>query len=185
VEIGEVENALESHPSVRAAAVNLVGDPSADGYLAAFAVAADQPGLAAQLWDHAARLLPGYAMPGRITVVEALPQTVNGKVDIAALAASCPPEPREPRPTPLPPDTAAPDGSTSARLAVLWAEVLRSDQPDEQANFFLEGGTSLEAVKLAERASEMLGVPVTMGMVFRAPTPAALASALSATGATR
>ena len=70
--------------------------------------------------------------------------------------------------------------ATSAKLAALWAEVLRHDQADENVNLFLHGGTSLHAVQLADRATELLGIPVTMGMVFRAPTPAALAIALCA-----
>jgi len=185
VELGEVENVLESHPSVRAAAAVLAGDPSADGYLAAFVVAdgaAEVPGLAGRLWDHAARMLPGYALPGRIVIVETLPQTANGKVDTAALAARIPPGQDGPPPAAPRPDAAAP---TSTRLAALWAEVLHRDQLDEQANFFLHGGTSLQAVELAERATRLLAIPVTMGMVFRAPTPTALAAALSIAGPAR
>ena len=41
------------------------------------------------------------------------------------------------------------------------------------------GGTSLLAVRLAGLASDLLAAPVTMGMVFRAPTPAALAALVS------
>jgi hypothetical protein len=43
------------------------------------------------------------------------------------------------------------------------------------ANFFLNGGTSLLAVRLAQVATDRCGVPVSMGMICQAPTPAALA----------
>ncbi|WP_420847695.1 phosphopantetheine-binding protein [Natronosporangium hydrolyticum] len=61
--------------------------------------------------------------------------------------------------------------------------MLRRPSLDADANFFLSGGTSILAVRLAETASARCGVPVTMGMVFRAATPRALAELLQGTAA--
>ena len=172
IEPGEVELALERHAEVAAAAVVLAGDQG-EADLAAFVVAADRPGLADDLWRHAAGILPAYAVPARITAVPTLPQTANGKVDIVALAR---------RAAELPgPAAGAPDPPTGPAVALveLWRTLLHKDHLDEHANFFLSGGTSLLAVRLAELAGAALGGPVTLGMVFRAPTPAALAALVS------
>jgi acyl-coenzyme A synthetase/AMP-(fatty) acid ligase len=174
VELGEVEHALERHPEVGAAGVVLVGDPTRDGHLAAFVVAVDRPGLADDLWRHAAGVLPPYALPARITAVPALPQTANGKVDVTALGRLAAALPAASPATPEP----ASAGPTAA-LVALWRTVLGKQHLGEDSNFFLSGGTSLLAVSLAQRAGELLSAEVSLGMVFRAPTPAALARLLA------
>jgi amino acid adenylation domain-containing protein len=170
IELGEVENAFEDHAEVAAAAVLPVGQLDGDGFLAAFVVAAQRPGLADDLWRHAARVLPAYAVPARIIAVDALPQTANGKVDLGALALRLADVHGA-----VPAERAVPDGPVGELLA-LWRELLGRDGLDEQANFFLNGGSSLQAVRLAERAGAVLGTKLTLGMVFRAPTPVALAA---------
>jgi nonribosomal peptide synthetase DhbF len=156
---------------VTAVSVVLRGDPTADGHLAAYIAAEARPGLAEDVWSYARERLPAYSLPGRIVVVDALPQTPNGKVDVNRLAAL---EPREPAPA----GPAAADGLED-RLVDAWAEVLGRSGVAPDTNFFLTGGTSLLAVRLAVTASRISGTEVTMGMVFRAPTPAALAQMIT------
>ncbi|MFC4015629.1 amino acid adenylation domain-containing protein [Nonomuraea purpurea] len=173
VELGEVEAVLEGHPEVRAASVVLRGDPSADGVLAAFVAARDRRGLRADLWAYAADRLPSYCVPARLAVLPALPTTANGKIDTKALAG-WPLEPAEAGERE--PSTHRTAGDEIERgLVRLWREVLGRHDMDVDANFFLSGGHSLAAARLAELATRRLGTPVTMGMVFRAPTPARLA----------
>lgn len=176
IELGEVEQVLERHPWVRAAGVVLVGDPQDDGHLAAFVVADGRNGLADELWQHAAAALPGHAVPAAIEIVDRLPETANGKLDTAALEAWAiagrPAGPVLSRDTAV---TIDESGGLLAGLVELWRSHVRKGDLDEHANFFLSGGTSLIAVRLAAAAGDLAGVPVTMGMIFRAPTPAALA----------
>jgi acyl-CoA synthetase (AMP-forming)/AMP-acid ligase II len=93
-----VQRALERHPDVRGAAV--VG--RADARLGAVPVAAVElrPGAAASaaaLREHAAALLAPYEVPVHIEVMDALPRTASGKVDLVAvselLRGSAPAEP--------------------------------------------------------------------------------------------
>ncbi|MGI5239054.1 non-ribosomal peptide synthetase [Dactylosporangium sp. CA-139066] len=188
IELGEVENALTEHDEVRAAGVVLCGDPSGpDGRLVAYIVASDRPGLADDVWLTVRDRLPSYSLPGRIAVVGELPRTPNGKVDVAALRLAAEAEPPDGRAAPDPaadePGAEPPAGPRDARAGQVQRDVIRAfhdvlDRPvaNRDANFFLLGGTSLMALQLAELVSERCAVPVSMGMVFRAPTPAALAA---------
>ncbi|MBT2440941.1 amino acid adenylation domain-containing protein [Streptomyces sp. ISL-36] len=85
IELGEIRNVLLTHEAVVAAAVVLGRDASGEVRLDAYAVldGADT----GEVRRHAARLLPEYMMPTTLTRVDALPLTVNGKVDTARLPA--------------------------------------------------------------------------------------------------
>ncbi|SPT57298.1 amino acid adenylation domain-containing protein [Actinomadura madurae] len=171
IELGEVEAALETHPDVTTAAAIVVGDSAADTRITAFVVA-DRAGLETELWNHVSEVLPGYAVPSGITVLDALPTTANGKVDYRALAArpAGPPARGDHR------NGAEATDETEAALIALWRSVLGRPDLDRDANFFLSGGHSLLAARLAQIASDTFGTPLTMGAVFRAPTPAAFAT---------
>jgi amino acid adenylation domain-containing protein len=178
IELAEVEYVLEEHPRVRAACVVLRGDPSADGYLDAYVAADDRPGLVTDVWAHAKARLPVYALPSGIHRVDRLPQTPNGKVDVQALdklSRDTAPSEHEtvPRTEPGHGNGYEPD------LVRAWRQVLARPSLDRHANFFLNGGTSLLAIRLAQAVTDECRVPVTMGMVFRAPSPAALAELLA------
>ncbi|MET9921263.1 amino acid adenylation domain-containing protein [Streptomyces sp. NPDC006435] len=179
IELGGVEAVLEEHPEVVAVAVVPQGDASGDGHLAAFVVAAERPGLVADLWTYAGQRLPGYCVPARITVLDRLPTTANDKVDVKALAALPWEQPEPGGPGAQEEETADP---VEELLVRLWSSALGRRGIGRTSNFFLSGGGSLRAVQLAEAASEQLGVAVTMAMIFRAPTPAALAEQVRQSG---
>jgi pyochelin synthetase len=86
VELGEIEAALLAHPGVVAAAACAIGERHADKHLAAYVtVDGGAPGTA-ELRDFLAERLPAYMVPTRITVLDRLPLTANGKIDRNALA---------------------------------------------------------------------------------------------------
>ncbi|GAA4448232.1 non-ribosomal peptide synthetase [Phytohabitans houttuyneae] len=170
IELGEVEQVLSAHDEVAAAAVILRTGPDGDGQLAAYVVAEDRPGLVDDVWAFARSRLPGYSLPARVMVLERLPETANGKVDLLALAgydapvagsAAAPGEVRDP---------------LERRLVDAWSAALGEPDLDAQANFFLYGGSSLLAAQTAEEISAWSDVPVSLGMMLAAPTPAALAA---------
>ncbi|WP_272895414.1 amino acid adenylation domain-containing protein [Nonomuraea sp. MG754425] len=173
IELSEVEGVLEEHEEVRAAGVALRGDPSADGRLIAYVEAEDRPGLAAELWEHARTRLPAHSLPNRIAVLDALPQTLNGKLDFASLPADGTVEGAG---TALLGTAYGSADEVEARLARVWSEVLHRPPADRDANFFLTGGTSILAARLAALVAAEFEVDLNLGTVFRAPTPAALAA---------
>jgi hypothetical protein len=63
-------------------------------------------------------------------------------------------------------------------VAAAWAAVLRPGPFTRDTNFFLAGGTSLAAVRVANRLSAELGLPVPLRAIFAHSGLAALAAHL-------
>ncbi|MFH8447588.1 amino acid adenylation domain-containing protein, partial [Streptomyces sp. NPDC018026] len=89
IEPGEVQAAVAAHPSVAQAAVTVSEDEAGEKRLVGYVVPAEPDGESSELAD-SVRLfvgdrLPGYMVPSGIVVLDALPLSVNGKLDRAAL----------------------------------------------------------------------------------------------------
>jgi enterobactin synthetase component F len=170
IEPGEVEAALLRHPSVAQAAVIAREDRPGDVRLAAYVVVDERaPAEPAALRHHAAALLPDAMVPSVVVVLDALPVGPSGKLDRRALPV---------------PDAAAPGGGRAPAdpreqlLCELFAEALGVARVGPDDGLFDLGGHSLLAARLAGRIREALGVELTIGALFAAPTPAALAARL-------
>ena len=58
----------------------------------------------------------------------------------------------------------------------IWSEVLERGEPPQPAdNFFALGGDSIGVMSMLFRIQETLGVEMSPGVLFEAPTPAELA----------
>jgi amino acid adenylation domain-containing protein len=88
--------------------------------------------------------LPGYMVPFRIHVVDAIPLTPHGKTDHRALRAMAEKEGDETEGLPF-------STSTEHRLAAIWSELLSVEVKCRDADFFRLGGHSLVAMRLAGR----------------------------------
>ena len=87
IELGEVESVLETHPDVQACAVVAVAEnDGGEQWLAAFVVPCPGAKLSVQsLRSWLSRTLPDYMLPSQVSSLDALPLTLNGKVDRQAL----------------------------------------------------------------------------------------------------
>ncbi|MFD7132159.1 amino acid adenylation domain-containing protein [Streptomyces sp. NPDC059894] len=174
VELGEVEAVLAAHPDVRTAVATVredrPGNPRLVGYVLP-ADAEDGKGLAAgDVREFAATRLPDYMVPSAVVVLDALPLTVNGKIDHAAL------------PVPDLDDGAAglrPRTETEEVLCALFAEVLGIDRVAADGNFFDLGGNSALAMHLAGRIRSEFGADLDMKQFFGKPTPIGAARILA------
>ncbi|MFI6785386.1 amino acid adenylation domain-containing protein [Micromonospora sp. NPDC050276] len=158
IELGEVEAALATHPSVRQVVVGVHGQQ-----LVAYVVPSVDP---ADLRAHAASILPSYMVPGAIVHLDAIPLTINGKVDRRAL--------------PAPDFTAtvtmrAPRSGREQIVCEVFADVLGLERVGVDDNFFELGGHSLLAIPVVERL-RVRQVAIDVRTLFRHPTPAGLAA---------
>jgi arthrofactin-type cyclic lipopeptide synthetase B len=148
IELGEIESVLLAHEAVRDVVV-IVREDGDDKRLVSYVVAepsarADDVTLIQELRSRLQEQLPGYMVPSALMVLEKLPLTGNGKLDLKALPA---PEGgayahRQYEP---------PQGEVERALAQLWQELLRVEQVGRHDSFFELGGHSLLAVTLIER----------------------------------
>ncbi|MEV6350850.1 amino acid adenylation domain-containing protein, partial [Actinoplanes sp. NPDC051851] len=158
IEPGEIEAVLTGHEGVSQAVV-VVRD---DRLLAYVVGTVDGGGLREYVADH----LPEHMVPSAVVVMEALPVTVNGKVDRDAL-----------------PDPAAgrvvggrePVTPAEQILCALFAEILGLGRMSADASFFDHGGDSLLAMRLVTRLQAVLGLDIGVGTLFETPTAAGLA----------
>jgi acyl-CoA synthetase (AMP-forming)/AMP-acid ligase II len=87
IELSDIEAAVRRHPAVTDAVVLVREFKPGDARLVcAYTTAEGATATATQLREHIRDLLPSYMFPARYLRVDALPQTVNGKVDRAAIA---------------------------------------------------------------------------------------------------
>ncbi|MGM9334861.1 non-ribosomal peptide synthase/polyketide synthase [Streptomyces murinus] len=168
VEPGEAETALAAHPDITDITVLAREDRPGARRLVAYVVgpAADD---IEELRAFAARTLPDYLVPAAFVPLAALPLSRNGKVDRSALPA---------------PDTrpgharVAPRTEAERRTTDVFGEVLGSEPPGAEDDFFQLGGDSILSIRLASRLAEVFDTEVTPRAVFTHPTPAALARLL-------
>ncbi|MYS50122.1 AMP-binding protein, partial [Streptomyces sp. SID6013] len=186
IEPGEVESAIRDLDGVVDAAVTVA---DSEDHLVAHVVGRVPADLTALL----AAKLPAHMVPGRVLTVDALPLTVNGKLDRNALAerAALPPAASVDAPSAGAPiggalHGAAPDGGATgggdgaalAALVDIFADTLPGSVPDADTDFFTAGGDSIVAISVINRA-RALGLPVAPRDVFLLRTPRALAEHLA------
>ncbi|MEZ5332855.1 MAG: amino acid adenylation domain-containing protein [Thermoanaerobaculia bacterium] len=178
IEPGEVERVLEGHPAVSAAAVRAWPDPVAGHRLVAYVVpAAELRTSERELRAYLAARLPGAAIPTAFVGLEALPLDRRGKVDAAAL-----PRPEKEGPRSRNATTAPPRTPTEKAIAAVWEDVLGRGGIGTDDSFFDLGGHSLQAMQVAARLEERLGLRLPLRRYFEAATVADLAAALDDEG---
>ncbi|WP_194292151.1 non-ribosomal peptide synthetase, partial [Streptomyces jumonjinensis] len=125
------------------------------------------------LREFAGTRLPEYMVPSAVVVLAALPLTVNGKLDRAALPV---------------PDVAVrggrdPETPAEAVLCGLFAEALGLERVSAEDSFFALGGDSILSMMLVSGARRA-GLAITARQVFEHRTPAALALVAAPSGDT-
>ncbi|OPF82225.1 hypothetical protein VT50_0207645, partial [Streptomyces antioxidans] len=173
VEPGEIEAVLAEHRSVAQVAVVVREDRPGDKRLVAYVVPggdADTAGLR----EYVAGRLPDHMVPAAVVALDALPVTVNGKLDRAALPA---------------PDFSdatgrGPATPTEEILCGLYCEVLGLERVGAEVSFFTIGGDSILAMKLIARIGAVLDTELNIGELFAAPTVAGVARLVAGAGST-
>ncbi len=185
VELEATERALREHDRVGDAVVAVTG-ADAQSRIVAGVVAEPGAVTAEALHRHLAERLPSYALPALVAVVDRLPVTPNGKVDVdalcaAALAGTTPAGSGE-----VPPDDTGPARPTgpvpidvTELVMGVWADVLGTDEFGPDKGFFDVGGDSLKLAEVRNRLREELpACRLSTVELYRLPTVMALAEHL-------
>lgn len=172
IDLGGIERLLGAQEGVREVHVGLdAGGNRLVAWLAGPIAQAGEAGLA-RLKAGLARRLHGPSLPVLVTL-PALPLRPNGKIDPARLPEPAAPRPAEPR-------AAAPEPPQLAAVAAVFAEVLKLDQIDPDADFRDLGGHSLAALRLAGAIETRFGRRTRTTDLYRHPSARQLAAHLAA-----
>ncbi|HEX4481396.1 MAG TPA: amino acid adenylation domain-containing protein [Rudaea sp.] len=181
IEPAEIEAAAMSVESLRAAVAVVRDVGENDRRLALYVVApSSNADFIAELRETLRRKLPPQMVPHYIDVLDALPQTANGKIDRQAL----------PLPSALSVRTVAPEKTFAEpreglerTFAQIWRNLLRVEQVGRGDNFFDLGGDSLLGVHLFQRIHVITGVNLPLTTLLTSPTLAAQARVFRTAGA--
>ncbi len=170
IELGEVQAALSALVGVDQAVVIAREDRPGDKRLVGYVTGTADP---AQARVPLAERLPAYMVPAAVVLLDALPLTVNGKLDKRALPA---------------PEYSvgvyrAPATLTEEVLAGIYAQVLGLQRVGVDDSFFDLGGDSLSAMRLVAAVNKSFDAGLAVRAVFEAPTVAGLAPGSVGTGA--
>lgn len=125
------------------------------------------------LRDFLAEQLPQYMAPSAFVVLNALPQTPNGKLDRKAL-----PAPDERRPE-LERSYRPPCTPVEKVMVGIWAEILNLQRVGIHDHFFTElGGHSLLATRLVAQVRDTFQTEVPLRRLFETPTIAGFTETL-------
>ncbi len=173
IELGEIRTALTAFDDVEQAAVLAREDRPGDKRLVAYVTGTANPGLLRGLLGDR---LPSYMVPAAVVAVDAIPLTVNGKLDTRALPAPDYQEGGEYR---------APATPVEEILAGIYARVLGLERVGVEESFFDLGGDSLSAMRLVAAVATGLDARLEVRTLFEAPTIRQLAPRLGTGGGGR
>lgn len=178
VEPAEVQATLAGHPRVARCAVSARPGPDGHVRLVAWVVPAHGgpftpggPRASADVDELRAWLaarLPAAVIPSAFVELDALPLTPNGKVDYGALPDAVPVLALV---APVAPRT-----EVERLLVAIWADLLGVADLGVDDDFFVHGGDSVLAMRVAARARQA-GLPINPQDLFEHPTVASLAAA--------
>ena len=181
IELGEIEAILSQHPAIKTCVVDLREDTPGDkrlvGYVVLYPIIrnaeeeateeSQRANLVHELRRWLREKLPEFMTPSAFVVLQALPLTLNGKINRRAL----------PAPEQLHEDSVgyvAPRNAVEEKLAEIWSEVLRVPEIGVHDDFFDLGGHSLLAIQVVLRIRQSLRVALPVRALFESPTVAVL-----------
>ncbi|MFE7799301.1 amino acid adenylation domain-containing protein [Nocardia sp. NPDC057440] len=170
IELGEITMALAESEYVRFAHTEVRHIAGVDRIVSFVQAADDAVGVDIdKVRAKAAEQLPAHMVPAIITVLDRIPLTPTGKLDIAAL-----PEPQ------LVADAIdrAPETESERLVAGVMGELVGVDTVGADDSFFDIGGNSLLATQLVARLAAATNIRLEVRTVFASPTVAELAALL-------
>ncbi|WP_290513611.1 amino acid adenylation domain-containing protein [Aeromicrobium sp.] len=134
-------------------------------------------GPAEMIKDDLSRALPYYMVPAKTMVLDRLPLSPNGKIDLNALADTVQREQAASSRR-----IVEPHSDTEQWLAGLWSQFLDYEDVSAEDDFFAMGGDSLTAVSLVNRINQDRDADVKVQSLFRYPRLRELAAQVDTLG---
>lgn len=182
IELNEIDAVLNQHVAVEKAVTVARENGAAGRHVVAYVVpkrtvnsegsVLDTGSLPLRLRDFLKGQLPEYMVPSNIVVIDAMPLSPQGKLNLRALpdpSTEVMPRDRLERPRTL----------LQARLVEIWEEVLNTSPIGITDDFFQIGGHSLLAVRVMTMIRNRLKRTIPLASLFRNPTIAHLARLLA------
>ncbi|KZN47806.1 non-ribosomal peptide synthetase [Pseudoalteromonas luteoviolacea] len=166
IELGEVEQCLEHHSSVKQAIVKVDELSAQQSIIVAYITYAEAAEDLSEdmLTRHVTKYLPIYMLPDVFVFINEVPLTLSGKVNRAAL----------PKPDFLAGQRAkefiAPATDMECYLASIWEDVLNVEGIGILDDFFALGGNSLLALRVILLFTEEQSTPLTIRDLFNFST---------------
>ncbi|WP_319419777.1 non-ribosomal peptide synthetase [Pleurocapsa sp. FMAR1] len=158
IEIEEIESAILQYPGVQAAAVT-VQENSATGYQRLIGYIVNQPNATVNheaLRGFLKQQLPAHMIPFGFMTIDALPLTLNGKIDPKALP------PFDFTSQTVAESYVAPRSQLETQLASAWEKVLEVKRVGIKDDFLELGGSSLLAITLVSEIEQALGQKIPL-----------------------
>jgi len=169
IELNEIEFAIRTYLAVKDVAVRAIKSPSGDAQLVAYVVLGDadgdgmiEEGGVEQFRKQLAQYLPEYMIPSACVVLQQLPYTASGKLDVKGL--------------PVPDESiassqfVAPNTELECALALIWKEILDVRQVGLLDNFFFLGGHSLSATRAVTAINQRYAIALPLKTFFLCET---------------
>ncbi|MGE5398815.1 MAG: amino acid adenylation domain-containing protein [Ignavibacteriales bacterium] len=171
IELGEIETNIRRFPSIENAVV-IAYEKGGVKDIVAYLVAKEEiaPG---EIKDHISKIMPAFMIPSYFVMLEKIPLTPNGKIDIKAL----------PEPGLYIEHSSTSDVElltpTEELLSEIWKRVLEVDKLSRHDNFFNSGGHSLKALRLLSQVNREFNSNCILSDIFEYPTIAQLAGIIN------
>ncbi len=128
-------------------------------------------GPAEMIQDDLKKMMPDFMVPNKIEVIEHMPLSVNGKIDLKSLKSY---PVKQPAKVVVPPSNAY-----ERTLLLIWEKVLKIKDISVEDNFFELGGNSLLSLMMVRQINQNFKTSLAVQVLFKAPTIAQLAQQLN------
>jgi amino acid adenylation domain-containing protein len=171
IELGEIEAVLRTFEPIQDAIVIQKGESREAQQLVAYVVPQPNSDLKIDtVRDYLKSELPAYMIPSAIMTIDALPLTLNGKIDYRELPDGDA-EKAQARTA-----FVAPRNLVELHVAEIWQEVLNVPRVGATDNFFDLGGHSMLGLRVSARVFEKFGYDLPLSAFFDGGTVEHLAS---------
>ncbi len=161
IELGEIENRLVQHKNIKEAVAVVKENNDLGKYICAYVVS-NRALNDLNLKRYLNESLPDYMIPSYFVLIERVPLTSNGKLDILALP--------EPNLDEMMKEYEAPRTNVEEKLSRIWSDILGVKKVGINDNFFELGGHSLKATVLISKIHEELNKEISLKELFKSPT---------------